>query len=151
MTEKGRVLVVDDDEGIRTTCAAILEENGYLVDTAETGKEAIQKSNENFYNAALIDIRLPDMEGTQLLTAMKETTPKMVKIIITGYPALKNAVEAVNNGANAYLLKPPNMTELLSILEENLRKQRTEKIGSEDKVADFVRRRIHELEKEEST
>ncbi len=116
------------------------------MDTAETGKEAIQKSNENFYNAALIDIRLPDMEGTQLLTAMKDTTPRMVKIIITGFPALKNAIEAVNNGADAYILKPPNMNELLKTLEEHLLKQKEEKRASEEKVADFVQMRIQELE-----
>jgi len=88
------------------------------------------------------------MEGTNLLTAMKETTPKMVKIIITGFPALKNAVEAVNSGANAYVLKPPNMSELLKTLEEHLLKQETEKRTSEDKVADFIQRRVQEIEQE---
>jgi len=51
-----------------------------------------------FYKLALVDIRLPDMDGVELLTGMKQTTPKMVKIIITGYPSLENAVEAVNRG-----------------------------------------------------
>jgi len=89
------------------------------------------------------------MEGTQLLTDMKETTPKMVKIIVTGFPALKNAIEAVNNGADAYVLKPPNMSELLKTLEEHLLKQKEEKKTSEEKVADFVQMRIQELEKQE--
>ena len=88
------------------------------------------------------------MEGTKLLTDMKETTPKMVKIIITGFPALKNAVEAVNSGANAYVLKPPNMSELLMTLEEHLLKQEAEKRTSEDKVADFIQRRVQEIEQE---
>ena len=90
------------------------------------------------------------MEGTNLLTAMKETTPKMVKIILTGFPALKNAVEAVNSGANAYVLKPPNMSELLKTLEEHLRKQEEENRISEDKVADFIQRRVQEIELEET-
>ena len=51
-----------------------------------------------FYKLALVDIRLPDMDGVELLTGMKQTTPKMVKIIITGYPSLEIAVEAVNRG-----------------------------------------------------
>ena len=88
MTERIKILIVDDDESVRETFTAILEENGYIVDTAENGRDAIEKSNKNFYNAAFIDIRLPDMDGTDLLTAMKETTPKMRKIIITGYPTL---------------------------------------------------------------
>jgi DNA-binding NtrC family response regulator len=148
--EKARILIVDDDEGIRLTCTAILEENGYCVETAETGKEAILKTNDSFFNAALIDIRLPDMEGTQLLTAMKETTPKMVKIILTGYPALKNAVDAVNNGASAYVLKPPDMNELLKTLEENLLKQEGEKRTGEAKIAEFIQRRAQEIDAEKN-
>jgi DNA-binding NtrC family response regulator len=148
LKERARILVVDDDESVRKTFAAILEENGYIVDTAENGKEAIEKSHKNFYNAAFIDIRLPDMEGTKLLTAMKETTPKMVKIIITGYPALQNAMEAVNKGADAYVLKPPKMKDLINTLKEHLQKQKEEKSYSEEKVADFIKNRVKEIEKE---
>ena len=90
------------------------------------------------------------MEGTKLLTDMKQTTPKMVKIVITGFPALKIAVEAVNSGANAYVLKPPNMSELLKTLGEHLRKQEEEKIASEIKVADFIQRRVEEIDLEET-
>ncbi|MCW4043944.1 MAG: response regulator [Candidatus Bathyarchaeota archaeon] len=148
MKEQDRILVVDDDESVRKTFSAILEENGYVVDTAENGKKAIEKTHKNFYNAALIDIRLPDMEGTELLTAMKETTPRMRKIIITGYPALQNAVEAVNKGADAYVLKPPKMKELLSTLKEHLQKQKEEKQLSEEKVAEFIQRRSKEIGQE---
>jgi DNA-binding NtrC family response regulator len=148
LQERARILVVDDDESVRKTFAAILEEKGYAVDTAECGKEAIEKSYKSFYNVALIDIRLLDMEGTKLLTAMKETTPKMVKIIITGYPALQNAIEAVNKGADAYVLKPPKMKELLNTIKEHLQKQEEEKKFSEEKVSEFIQRRIREIEKE---
>jgi len=146
LKERIRILVVDDDESVRQTFKVILEENGYFVDTAESGREAIEKSHKNFYNAALIDIRLPDMEGTKLLTAMKETTPKMIKIIITGYPALQNAVEAVNKGADAYVLKPPKMKEVLSVLKEHLEKQKEEKRVNEEKVADFIQKRAKEID-----
>jgi DNA-binding NtrC family response regulator len=148
LQERARILVVDDDESVRQTFAAILEEKGYIVDTAECGKEAIEKSYKSFYNVALIDIRLLDMEGTKLLTAMKETTPKMVKIIITGYPALQNAIEAVNKGADAYVLKPPKMKELLNTIIEHLQKQKEEKKFSEEKVSEFIQRRVKEIEKE---
>jgi two-component system OmpR family response regulator len=122
-----------------------LEENGYIVDTAETGRDAIEKSNKNFYNAAFIDIRLPDMDGTDLLTAMKETTPKMRKIIITGYPALQNAINAVNKNADAYVLKPPKMRDVLSMLKEQLQKQKDEKSFSESKVAEFIEKRAKQI------
>ncbi len=90
---KGRILVVDDDEGIRKVVAEALKTEGYLVDTASNGKDAVAKSQTNFYNLALVDIRLPDMDGTKVLTSMKQTTPEMVKIILTGYPALQNAID----------------------------------------------------------
>jgi len=146
MGEAARILVVDDDESIRKTIAAILEEKGYIVDTAESGKEAIEKSNANFYNLALIDIRLPDMEGTRLLAEMKETTPKMVKIIVTGYPSLQNAITVVNRGADGYLLKPVNIDSLLETIKRHLEKQREARRYSEEKVAEFIRTRVKELE-----
>jgi DNA-binding NtrC family response regulator len=146
MGERPRILVVDDEESIRQVLAAILKEECYEVDTAENGREAIRKSNENFYNMALLDIRLPDMEGTQLLSAIKETTPKMVKIIITGYPSLRNAMEALNNGADAYVLKPFEVRKVLDTIKESLRKQQGEKRYSEAKVTEFIETRAKELQ-----
>ncbi len=90
------------------------------------------------------------MEGTKLLTSIKETTPKMVKIIITGYPSLQNAIEAVNKGADAYVLKPLNMDKVLSTIQEHLRKQQEAKKFSEEKVAEFIQTRIKELGEEET-
>jgi DNA-binding NtrC family response regulator len=149
MGEHARILVVDDDESIRKVVATILKEKGFAVDTAKTGKEAIEKSNKKFYNLALIDMRLPDMEGTQLLSAMRETTPKMVKIIVTGYPSLQNAIEAVNKNADAYVLKPVNMDKVLKMIKEHLEKQQKAKKYSEKKIAEFIETRIKEMEKEE--
>ena len=146
MTESARILIVDDDESIRRTLAAILEDQGYIVDTAENGREAIEKSNTKFFNLALVDIRLPDMERIKLLTAMKETTPPMVKIIITGYPSLQNAMEAVNKGADAYILKPFNIDDVLSTIKEHLKKQQEAKTYSEEKVTTFIQTRVKELE-----
>jgi len=148
MDETARILIVDDDENIRKVLTTILEEEGYLVDSAETAKKAIEKTRKNFYNIALIDIRLPDMEGIELLTKMKETTPKMRKVIITGYPTLQNAIEAVNRGADAYIVKPFDMDKVLATIREQLRKQEEEKRYSQEKVAEFIETRVRELEVE---
>jgi len=150
MGETTRILVVDDDESIRKVLKTILEEEGYAVDTAENGKEAIKKSRAKFYNLALIDIRLPDMEGTKLLTEMKENTPKMVKIIITGYPSLENAIEAVEKGADAYILKPFDMDNVLNKIKEHLKKQQEAKKYSQEKVTEFIETRFKELEEEKT-
>ncbi len=139
-------MIVDDDESIRKVLKAILEEKGYRVDTADSGKKAIEKTEKAFYNLALIDIRLPDIEGVKLLSKIKETTPKMRKVIITGYPSLQNAVEAVNKGADAYIIKPLNIDEVLALIEEQLKKQREEEKFSEEKVAEFIETRIKQLE-----
>ncbi|MFP3984394.1 MAG: response regulator [Candidatus Bathyarchaeia archaeon] len=148
MVEHARILVVDDDESIRKVLKSILENEKYTVDTAENGKQAIKKSNAKFYNLALIDIRLPDMEGVKLLNTLKDTTPKMVKIIITGYPSLQNAIEAVNQGADAYILKPFNVENVLDTIKEHLKKQKNAKKYSQEKVAEFIQTRAKELEAE---
>jgi len=144
--EHARILIVDDDETIRKSLATVLKEKGYLIETAESGREAISKSEKDAYNLAFIDIRLPDMDGVQLLTAMKETTPKMVKIIITGYPSLQNAIEAVNKGADGYIVKPIKMDELLTMITEHLKKQREARKYTEEKVAEFIETRAKELD-----
>jgi DNA-binding NtrC family response regulator len=141
-----RILVVDDDESIRNSLAAILRDEGYTVDLAMSGSEAIKKTNSTAYNAALIDIRLPDMEGIELLTRMKDTVPKVRKIIITGYPSMKNAIEAVNKKADAYVLKPVDVEKLLDTIREQLKLQEAEKKYSEQKVAEFIETRVKESE-----
>jgi two-component system NtrC family response regulator len=145
MGENARILVVDDDENIRKVLTTILEDEGYAVEAVENGKKAIEKSKRGFYNLALIDIRLPDMEGIELLTKMKDTVPKMRKIIITGYPTLQNAIEAVNRGADAYILKPFDMEKVLQTIKEQLEKQEEERKYSQEKVAEFIETRVKEL------
>ena len=148
MGGNARILVVDDDENIRKVLTKILEDEGYTVESVGTAKEAIEITKRKIYNLALIDIRLPDMEGVKLLTKIRDTTPKMRKIIITGYPTLRNAIEAVNKGADAYIVKPFDMDKALNVIKEQLRKQLEEKRYSQEKVAEFIETRVKELEVE---
>ena len=76
MGEAARILVIDDDENIRKVLATILEDEGYIVETAETAKKGIEESEKAFYNLALIDVRLPDMEGIELLSKLRNTKPQ---------------------------------------------------------------------------
>jgi DNA-binding response OmpR family regulator len=126
MTEnrkKPRILILDDDVDILDSISTALQSAGYSVDTARNAREAIEKSEANFYNLALVDVRLPDIEGTKLLTGMKETRPEIMLIILTGYPSLQNAVDALNNGADGYLMKPIEMEELVKVVQTHLKKQ----------------------------
>jgi len=151
LDKAARILIVDDDENIRRVLVAILEDEGYFVESVGTGGSAIEKTKRNFYNLALIDVRLPDMEGIELLTKLKDTTPKMRKIIITGFPTLQNAVEAVNRGSDAYILKPFDVNKVLDTIKQQLKEQEKERKYSQERVADFIEARVKELSVEEAT
>ena len=118
---KKHVIVIDDDKSILRTFTRILQKNGYEIDVAETGKEAIEKSTKQSYDLALIDIRLPDMDGTDLLVKMQQTMRDGIKIMITGFPSLETGVKALDEGADAYLVKPVKPEELLALIEEKFR------------------------------
>ena len=143
-TTKGRILIIDDDEGIRKVITTALNDESYITDTASNGKEAIEKSRTNAYNLAIIDIHLPDMEGTQLLSELKETTPKMRKIIVTGYPDVQNAIAAVKKGADDFITKPVKIDLLINSIKEQLGKQEQEKKYSEEKVTEYIETRLRE-------
>ena len=147
-TPKARILIVDDDESIRKVLTEILTEKGYHVEAVENGRKAILRTKHRFYNLALIDIRLPDIQGVELITKMHDTLPKMVKIIITGYPTLQNAIEALNRGADAYIIKPLDIEKTLKIIEEHLRKQKEMQKMTEKQLVEFIETRAKMLEQE---
>ena len=118
------ILVVDDDKSILRTFTRILQKNGYKIDSVETGKEAIEKAENRHYDLALVDMRLPDMDGTDLLAKLKKQLENTIKIIITGFPSLESGVKALDEGADAYLVKPVKPEELLMLIEEKLKSKR---------------------------
>lgn len=143
--EKAKILIIDDDPSITEVLKIILETRGYQVDTASTGNEAIEKSKTRIYNLAILDIKLPDMEGTKLLTALREKSAKTIKIMLTGYPQLQNAIDALNDGADAYFIKPADPAKLLKTIEEKLLEQKEEKEMTEEKIAAFLKARTQKL------
>jgi two-component system NtrC family response regulator len=148
LAERYRILVIDDDEGIREVFSTILRQRGYEVDTAQNATEAIDKSRSNLYHLTLVDIRLPDMEGTKLLEQLADTTPKMKKIIVTGYPSLNNAVESVNRGADGYIQKPVDTATLISMVEKHLSERRQDEHYAEEKVGEFIKTRLKQVKAE---
>jgi DNA-binding NtrC family response regulator len=142
---KARIIIVEDDGNIRETLRNILQQSGYETDTAKSGGEAEKKVKARFYNLALLDIKLPDMEGTQLLAKLHEKTPKMVKIMVTGYPSLENAMEALNEGADAYVTKPVKPAKLLALIKEKLEEQKQAETMTEDKITDWIKTRAQQL------
>jgi len=145
LDKDARILIIEDDKVIRCSLAISLEDEGYIVDTAENGKEAIEKTNANYYHLAIVDWRLPDIEGTKLLPKLKATTPRMVKIMLTGYPSMINAIDAVNKRADAFLTKPIAIDELLAKMKELLKLQEEENHYSQSKVAEYIETRTKQV------
>ncbi len=139
--DKKRMLIIDDDRSILDSFKLIFERKGYLVDTAETGNEAIEKVRCNYYNLALIDLGLPDMDGTALLSEFRELNPEMKKIVITGLSTRENAISCLNLGADAYLEKPVTPGKLLEFVAAKLAEQEHEIAYHEDTVNKLLQSR----------
>ncbi len=130
---KKRILIVDDDRSMLKTLQNILQRKGYDVETAVTGREAIWQFTNHPYDVSLIDIKLPDMKGTDLLKVMNKSQTQIIKIMITGYPDLDPVIESLYQGAHAYILKPVDPEELLRVISEKLEKQtKVTKLQNED-------------------
>lgn len=127
--EKLRILVVDDDENLAVTLKEILELNGYVTETAFTGEEAKKKILEGFFSLALLDMKLPDISGLDLLKWVKKETPRTIVMMITGYPTLDNAVESLNFGSNAYIMKPINVKDFLNFIATKFKEQNEREMG----------------------
>ena len=93
----------------------------------------------------LIDIRLPDIEGVELLKLMKDAVPRTRKIMVTGYPSMQNAIAALNKNADAYMIKPIDIEKLLNTLKEQIKLQENEREFTEQKVVEFIETRVKEL------
>jgi len=121
---KQSILIVDDNLELCETIADIFGEKGYTVDMANNGAEAEKKFAEKFFNVTLLDINLPDVEGTELLARLKKVHPETEVIIITGYASLDSSVTAVCEGAAAYVIKPLAMNDVIAIVEKAIEKQK---------------------------
>ncbi len=111
-----RILLVDDDRSILRSISRVLEKQGYKVDAVETAKEALDQLKNRHYDLAIIDVILPDMKGTDLLVEAKKELKHTIKFIITGYPSGEVGAKARDLGADAFILKPVRMSELLSVI-----------------------------------
>jgi DNA-binding NtrC family response regulator len=123
MPKKVSILIVDDDEEALETLSDILQEKGFHSETAKTGKEALAKTEERFFNVVLLDIKLPDITGIEVLQALAEKHLSTMTIMMTGCATVQNAVDANNMGASAYIMKPIDPEKLIRAIKECLKKQ----------------------------
>jgi len=106
------ILVVDDDVSVRTTFSSVLRQEGYRVTAVKNGYEAIMAINEESFDLALVDLRMPGLDGIEVLEKIKTRRPQTRVIIFTGYGSITTAVEAMRKGATDYLNKPFSPHEL---------------------------------------
>jgi two-component system response regulator AtoC len=117
---KFKILVIDDEKNIRDIFSLLLEEKGYLVETAETGEEGLSKARKFSPDTILLDMNLPDLSGIDVLSRIKKFLPQAEVIIITAFGTVKSAVEATKLGAYDYLEKPVDNEELLLLISRAL-------------------------------
>ena len=118
------ILIVDDDTIIRETFSNILELQGYNVVGVGTGSEAISCAKGKFFNVVVIDIRLPDKSGLEVLKAIRENNEDTVAIMMTAYVSIDSSIKALNQGAYNYITKPFNIDQVLVVIDRALEKQR---------------------------
>ncbi|MDM8549302.1 response regulator [Desulfobacterales bacterium HSG2] len=122
--DKQRILIVDDNPGTCETLATVLKAKGYDPVSVGNGKKATESVSESFFNLALIDLVLPDMQGIEVLEKIKTFSPATEAVIITGHASVDTAVQAMHDGAFSYVIKPVDMDHLLAIIDKAVEKQK---------------------------
>ncbi len=118
------ILVVEDEAGERKTLCGILEEVGYRVIGLEKGADALKVIRNDPFDIVVVDIKLPDVNGLDIMETAKEINPEVAVVITTGYASVETAVDAVNQGAYAYFVKPINPDEIKNTIANALKQQR---------------------------
>ncbi|MBX2989567.1 MAG: response regulator [Bacteroidetes bacterium] len=117
MAEKRKILVVDDEDALRTVLSAELNSEGYDVGTAADGMEALDELRKGAYDLVLLDIKMPNMNGFEVLKVIKEKHTSTKVIMLTGFADLKNAIESKKLGAEDFVSKPYDLVDLLTTID----------------------------------
>jgi DNA-binding NtrC family response regulator len=125
----GRILIIDDEEIIRESCRRVLEPAGYLVQAAKAGREGLQVLQTGAVDLVLTDLKMPDIDGIEVLIQIKENWPDTEVIIMTGYGTVTTAVKAMKMGVFDYIEKPFSPDDLLALVAKAFSRQ---KLSSED-------------------
>ncbi|NOR16041.1 MAG: response regulator [Candidatus Aminicenantes bacterium] len=119
-SENINILIIDDEEAIRDSCSMVLNKEGYSVLTSVEGIQGIKLFKQNEIHVVLLDLRLPGMQGQEILTRLKKESPETPVIIITGFASIESAVDTIKRGAFDYLSKPFRPEELRVIVKKAL-------------------------------
>ena len=124
MTDNNRILIVDDDETVRQSYLRSLEGTSCHVTAARDGEEALQTMEQNPFDVVLLDMRMPGQDGLSVLRTIKQKWPDSEVVIITGYPTVDSAKQAVQLGAYDYVAKPVGPQDVINVTDRAMtRKQ----------------------------
>jgi DNA-binding NtrC family response regulator len=127
-TSESRILIVDDEERFRTTMCKLLRAHGYDAHAVGTGQEAIRKVIEEVWDVMILDMKMPEMGGVQVLSEVRELDSRVEVIVLTGYASIDTVQEVMKFGAYDYLLKPYHTEELLEKIENALDRKTARKM-----------------------
>lgn len=139
------VLLVEDELSVAKGLAMVMREDGYDVDVADTGQDALDKFKQREFDLMVADLRLPDMDGMDVIQRVREKRPKTNVVIITGYPSVSSAVQAVKMGVSDYLRKPFTEDEFKTAVKSALKERKRESM--EELIVETQRERL--IQKEE--
>lgn len=138
---EARILLVDDNDQVRTTLKAVLDANQFRVTAAPSVGEALQLINAQKFDVLLCDLHMPGAgDGFTVVSAMRHTNPQAVTLVFTGYPALKEAMNAILLQADEILVKPMDVPELVALIREKLQKRGAQKRKRVERVASILER-----------
>jgi DNA-binding NtrC family response regulator len=122
MKRQTNVLVVDDEKTVCNSCRKILTQEGYKVDVAVSGEEALKKVKDNGFDVIITDWKMPRIDGFEVTRKIKEEKPNVVVIMITGYPSVENSIKAIRSGVTDLVTKPFTPEELSDAMIRALEK-----------------------------
>ena len=124
MNDKASILIVDDEEVVRHSHLRSLAETGCYTETAEDGEKAIHVMEQHPFDVVLLDLRMPGQDGMNVLKTIKQRWPECEVVVITGYPTIETAKEAVRLGAHNYIAKPVGPDDVIKVASEAMTQKR---------------------------
>ena len=127
--DQPRVLLMEDETSLAKGLAMVMREEGYHVDLADTGRGALEQFQKSDFDLLVADLRLPDINGMDVVEQVRGKKPKTNVVIITGYPTVASAVQAVKMGVSDYLRKPFTEDEFMTAVKSSLRERKKSRHG----------------------